>query len=265
MKSKRIMWICESAIMVAVGTVLSMIPLINMPFGGSVTAASMVPVILIAYRYGLGLGSVTGLVYSLIQLLLGANNLSYATSAGAAVAIILLDYVLAFTALGLVGVFKDKLNSQAGDMVLGTVMVCAIRYIMHVISGCTVWAGVSIPTEEGLLYSLVYNAAYMVPETIVTIAAVWYLSRIIDFRGEKLTRMQKSDGNKSSVLNAVSALLLIGAATFDALMLFASTQTEEGFNIVGIASAPFGLMGIVTASLVAISLVLYWIGKKCKK
>lgn len=265
MKTKKVMWICESAIMVAVGTVLSMVALINMPFGGSVTAASMVPVILIAYRYGLGLGSVTGLVYSLIQLLLGANNLSYATSASAAVAIVLLDYVLAFTALGLVGVFKDKLNSQSSDMVLGTVMVCAIRYIMHVISGCTVWAGVSIPTEEGLLYSLVYNAAYMVPETIVTVAAVWYLSRIIDFRGDKLARMQKGEGKGASVLNAVSTLLLIAAATFDALMLFAATQTEEGFNIVGVASAPFGLMGVVTAVLVAISVVLYIIGKKAKK
>ena len=83
MKSKRIMWICESAIMIAVATVLSMLPIINMPFGGSVTAASMVPIILIAYRYGIGLGSITGFVYSLIQLLLGANNLSYATSSAA--------------------------------------------------------------------------------------------------------------------------------------------------------------------------------------
>lgn len=265
MKTKKVMWICESAIMIAVATILSMIPLINMPFGGSVTAASMVPVILIAYRYGVGLGMVTGFVYSLIQLLLGANNLSYATSSAAAVAIILLDYVFAFTAIGFSGVLKNKTDSQPSSITLGAVSVCAIRYIMHVISGCTVWAGVSIPTEEGLLYSLVYNAAYMVPETIVTVAAVWYLSRIIDFRGDKLARMQKGEGKGASVLNAISTLSLIAAATFDALMLFAATQTEEGFNIVGVASAPFGLMGAITAILVAISAVLYIIGKKAKK
>ncbi len=265
MKSKKVMWLCESAIMLAVATVLSMVPLINMPFGGSVTAASMVPIILIANRYGVGMGFVTGFVYSLIQLLLGANNLSYATSSAAAVAIIVLDYLLAFSTLGIAGVFKNKIKSQSSAMVLGAVIVCVIRYIMHVISGCTVWAGVSIPTEEGLLYSLVYNAAYMVPETIVTLAAVWYLSRLIDFSGDKLTRLQKSEGSKASVVSAISTLLLIAAATFDALMLFASTQTEEGFNIMGIASAPYDIIGIVTAVLVAISIVLYLIGKKMKK
>lgn len=265
MKSKRIMWICESAIMIAVATVLSVVALINMPFGGSVTAASMVPVVLIAYRYGVGLGAVTGLVYSLIQLLLGASNLSYATSSTAAVAIIFLDYVFAFTAVGLAGMFKNKIKTQPSAMVLGTLTVCVIRYIMHVISGCTVWAGVSIPTEEGFLYSLVYNAAYMVPETIVTAAAVWYLSRIIDFRSEKLTRLQKGEGSKNGVITSICALLVMVAATFDALMLFAATQTEEGFNIAGIASAPFGLLGTVTAALLGAAALLYCIGKKRQK
>lgn len=265
MKSKRIMWICESAIMIAVATVLSMLPIINMPFGGSVTAASMVPIILIAYRYGTGLGTITGLVYSLIQLLLGANNLRYATSSAAAVAIVFLDYVLAFTALGLAGIFKGGKYSQSSEMVLGSSVVVAIRYVMHVISGCTVWAGVSIPTEEGFLYSLIYNAAYMIPETIVTIAAILYLSKIIDFGGEKLSRVKRSDGNKVGILSAVSAFTWIAAATFDALMLIAATQTEKGFNIAGIGSAPFGLMGIVTAVLAGLSVLLHYIGKKRQK
>ncbi len=265
MKNRKIMWMCESAVMVALGTVLSMVAIINMPFGGSVTAASMVPVMLIAYRYGVGMGSITGLVYALIQLMLGANNLSYATSSAAAVAIIMLDYVLAFTSIGIAGVFKGKLNNQSSEAVMGATLVCVIRYIMHVIAGCTVWAGVSIPSEEGLIYSLSYNAAYMVPEAIVSVAAIWYLTRVVDFRTQRLGRVVDNEGKAGGIFSAISALLLIAAATFLALMLFASTQTEEGFNISGISSAPFGIIGIVVAILILLSAVFYLIGKRNKK
>ena len=171
---------------------------------------------------------------------------------------------MAFTALGLAGMFKGGKYSQSCEMALGSSVVVAIRYVMHVISGCTVWAGVSIPTEEGFLYSLVYNAAYMIPETVVTIAAVLYLSKIIDFGGEKLARVKRSDGKRVGILSAISVFAWIAAATFDALMLIAATQTEEGFNIAGIGSAPFGLMGIVTAVLVGFSVLLHYIGKKQK-
>ena len=265
MKNRKVMWMCESAVMVALGTVLSMVAIINMPFGGSVTAASMVPVMLIAYRYGVGMGSITGLVYALIQLLLGANNLSYATSPAAAVAIIMLDYLLAFTCSGLAGVFKGKLDSQSSEAVLGATVVCGIRYIMHVISGCTVWAGVFIPTEEGLVYSLVYNAAYMVPETIVSVAAIWYLTRVVDFRTQRLGRVVDSQGKAIGIFNVVSVLILVFATVFTALMLFASTQTEEGFNIMGITSAPFGIIGVVVAVCLLLSAVIYLIGKKYQK
>ena len=136
---------------------------------------------------------------------------------------------------------------------------------MHVISGCTVWAGVSIPTEEGLVYSLVYNAAYMVPETIVSVAAIWYLTRVVDFRTQRLGRVVDSQGKAIGIFNVVSVLILVFATVFTALMLFASTQTEEGFNIMGIASAPFGIIGIVVAVCLLLSAVIYLIGKKYQK
>ena len=69
----------EAAIMLAIGTVLSLIKLIDLPYGGSVTIASMLPVVIIAYRHGIKWGLMTGFVYGVIQQLLGLNTLSYAT------------------------------------------------------------------------------------------------------------------------------------------------------------------------------------------
>ena len=91
MKSNKSILLAESGIMLAFATILSMIEVIKLPYGGGVTAFSMLPVILIACRRGTVHGLFTALAFSLLQMLLGLNNLSYATSAGAAVAIIVLD------------------------------------------------------------------------------------------------------------------------------------------------------------------------------
>ncbi len=174
---KRALRLTESAIMLAFATILSMVKLVDLPYGGSITAFSMLPILLIAYRYGTGWGLFTAFAHSLLQLLLGMNALSYATSAGAAVAIILLDYVVAFLVLGLGGIFRGKLRSQGAALAAGAILTGALRYICHVISGCTVWAGLSIPDSHALLYSLAYNATYMVPEILITVVGAVYLRR----------------------------------------------------------------------------------------
>lgn len=89
-EKKTILRLCESAIMIALATVLSMIKFANLPFGGSVTLCSMLPLVLIAYRYKWKWGLLTGAVYGLVQMVLGANNLSYDTSALAVILIIFL-------------------------------------------------------------------------------------------------------------------------------------------------------------------------------
>ena len=110
------------------------------PYGGAVTAASMLPIIIAGYRHGLKWGLITSFTYSILQLLTGLSNVSYATSTTAMIAIILLDYIVAFTVLGLLGVVK-KNKHQTGALVLGTLIVCLLRYLCHFITGCTVWAG----------------------------------------------------------------------------------------------------------------------------
>lgn len=231
----------ESAVMLAAAFVLSFITIVKMPFGGSLTLCSMLPVLLIAYRHGTVWGLLVGFAGSLLQLLMGLDNLSYATSATAAVAIIMLDYIVAFTALGLGGLFKNTRLPQTVSLSLGILLACGVRYICHVISGCTVWAGVSIPDAQGLLYSLLYNAAYMVPETIITLAAAAVISSMLTLTGERLRPAEKIKHRPLSIVGTVIAVVAVAVA---AVLLFGAMQTEEGFNVAAVASTDLISIGI---------------------
>lgn len=163
----------ESALMIAVATVLSTIKFGGLwAFGGGVTLCSMVPLVLISYRWGLRWGSFTAFVYSLLQILLGLDNVQYATSIGMAVAIILLDYVIAYTVVGLSSLFKGRFRHERVGIVLGIVLTLSVRLICHFLSGWMIWDALW-PNEFGMasaVYSLWYNASYMVPEIVLTSA-----------------------------------------------------------------------------------------------
>lgn len=256
-KTKTSVKLVECAILIAMAFVLSFIKIIDMPFGGSVTAASMAPIIIAGYRHGFKWGIITGFAYSLLQLLMGLSNVSYATSAAAGIAIVMLDYIVAFTVLGLLGVLKRN-KHQTGVLVIGTLVVCVIRFICHVITGCTVWAGVSIPTADGAIYSLVYNAAYMVPETVVTVYVIALISNAVDLRLDRPVTRKKSD-NVMAILNGV---LIFGIAiVIDFLYLFQKVQSEEGFDITRIGEANWGLVGIITIAGLVVGVIAYMITK----
>lgn len=188
MKNKTVRALVESAVMVALATVLSRIEIVDLPYGGSVTIASMLPIAIIAYRHGLGWGLGAGLVHGVIQQLFGLNNLQWVSGWQSVLAVILLDYIVAFAVVGLAGVFRKAVKNQATALTLGCVLVCVLRYICHVISGATVWAGLSIPTQAALGYSFIYNATYMLPETIILVVAALYVGSTVDFRAETPTR-----------------------------------------------------------------------------
>lgn len=249
----------ESAVMLAAAFVLSLIPVVSMPFGGTVTLASMLPILVIAYRHGTPWGLLVGFAGSLLQLLTGLNNLSYATSAGAAVAIVMLDYIVAFTVLGLGGIFRKTTQSQTTALVAGAVLCCALRYVCHVISGCTVWAGVSIPDTQGLLYSLSYNAAYMVPETIITVAAAMALSVSMDLTSDTPRR---APANKGKPVVLVSAPATIAFAAVGAVWLFRSIQTEDGFDIAAVSQGDLVAVAIFAVLAVLSAVVGVFAGKK---
>lgn len=182
--------IAESAVMIALGTALSLVTFFTLPAGGSVTPFSMLPVLIIAYRYGLRWGIGVGTVYGLIQMVLGVSALSYATNAWAAVCIILFDYAVAFGVLGFGGLFR-KLKNQAVGFSLGVIISCALRFLCHFLTGITVWADYADGLWGVVIYSLTYNGSYMLPELIITTAVGAVLTSLLDFRGEKLRPLKK--------------------------------------------------------------------------
>lgn len=161
----------ETALLVAVATVLSMLK-IDMPMGGGLTICSMLPIILLSHRYGWKWGLVSSTVYSLLQLVLGLDNVSYATNAIMAIGIILLDYVIAYMVIGLSGITEKFLGKTRSAVIVGIIATFTLRFICHVITGAWIW-DVLWPNDYGMssiVYSLAYNGWYMAAETVITIA-----------------------------------------------------------------------------------------------
>lgn len=265
MKSTKSLLLTESGIMLACATILSMIEIVSLPYGGSITLFSMLPVILISYRRGTGWGLFTALAFSLLQMLLGMNNLSYGTSPGAVLAIIFLDYIAAFTVLGLAGLFRF-LKSQAAGLTLGTLLVCTLRYSAHVIVGFTVWRDISIPASQALIYSIIYNATYMIPETLVTIIGGITLSRLIDVRGESITRAAvREKAPDLAILFSGIAKTSIGITIItDIVLVFSKLQSAETgeFDIKSISLVDWPLFAIVTFAGLIVAVTFFVMAKK---
>ena len=170
MKRQNIQAMVEGALMVAIAQVLSMIKLWEMPWGGSVVLA-MVPIILYAVRWGLGQGLIAAFVYGVLQFSFdGGFAIGWQSIIG--------DYLLAFTVLGLAGIFFRK----KGGVYFGTLVGCAARFLVHYVVGATVWAEYMPEEFFGMtmhspwFYSLLYNLAYMLPNTVITLvvfALLW--------------------------------------------------------------------------------------------
>lgn len=263
----------ECALMIAFATVLSVIPLAQLPYGGSITVASMLPIVLISYRRGLGWGMGAGLVFGVIEQLLGLSNLSYFTTWQSIVAIILLDYLIAFGVVGLGGLFRRFPLSQRHALTLGALFVSLLRYLCHVVSGATVWAGLSIPTEAALGYSLIYNATYMIPEGVVLALAAFYLGGVLDFGSEDLRRVTpvRGDSRAPAWLGAGAGLAVTFALIFDTVSVFSRLQSPETgeFDLARLSASPLeapwlGVI-IVTLTCALLATVLFALRKRYQK
>ena len=258
----------ESALLIAMGVVLSLIKIIDLPYGGSVTIASMFPVMLISYRHGLGYGLISATVYGGIQQLLGLKALSWVSSWQSVLAVILLDYIVAFAVIGLGGLFRGKFikknDDQVYELLAGGAMVCLLRYICHVISGATVWAGLSIPTRGAIVYSLAYNATYMIPETLVMCIVIYFVGSALDFRFKTPVRLARTTKNKVPVLELISIAVITAALIFDIVLIFSKTQNAETGNwyMTGLDQVNWVLLIIVTAAAIAVAVTLMIIARR---
>ena len=205
-KTKRL---TESAMLLAVAIVLELVSKMfipELPFGGQVTLVSMLPVVLISYRHGVKWGLVSGVAYAMIEMAIGAKTVTAAFQPGYfgdgvmilnALIMCLLDYLVAYTALGLGGIFRNKIENRGKALCCGVLVALGCRYVAHIFSGYILFAGWAewfftqdgfpawgaslvsslSPTALGMLYSIVYNGMYMIPEMILTSVAAVLIAR----------------------------------------------------------------------------------------
>ncbi len=164
----------ECAILIALSTVLSFVKIWNMPWGGSITLLSMLPVAIISVKHGIKTGLFSSFLYACIQLVLGITLdglFGWGLSAGMLFACISLDYILAFSVIGLSGIFAKK---GIFGIVCGITLCTFLRFVCHYFSGVYIFASVGklwegFETTNPYIYSLGYNMAYMLPEIVLTV------------------------------------------------------------------------------------------------
>ncbi len=169
-----------TAIMIALATVLSMVKIFKMPLGGSVTMLSMLPIALISVEYGIKWGMTASFAYSLVQMGLDmAEVFSWGLSPLALIGTIAIDYILAYSSIGLAGMFRKK---GVAGVCTGIAIALILRFIFHVISGTIIFAS-WMPEEwnNPLLYSVCYNGLYMLPELVFTMIGTVILFKIPQF------------------------------------------------------------------------------------
>ena len=153
------------ALCMALSFVLSYLRIVRMPQGGSITIASMLPIIVYAYWYGPGKGMIVGVAYALLQMIQDAYFVHPIQ--------ILFDYILAFGALGLAGFFKKNLYA-------GTVVAGLVRFVMHFLSGAIFFGEYAPAGVSPFIYSLGYQAEYLIPDIVICIVAAVLLKSTID-------------------------------------------------------------------------------------
>ena len=199
----------ESAMLLAIAIVLEFVSKLiipEMPFGGQITLVSMLPVVLISYRHGVKWGLVSGVTYALLEMAIGFKTVSAAFQPGYfgdgtlivnALLMCLLDYLVAFTVLGLGGMFRGRMKAVPA-LICGSLVALGLRYVTHILSGYILFAGWAewfftqdgfptwgaqlvqslSPEALGWTYSAVYNGIYMVPEMLFTAVAAGVLAKV---------------------------------------------------------------------------------------
>ena len=154
------------SLMLALSIILHQLRLYHLPQGGSVTLGGMIPLLLISFRYGAGVGTLAGFLFGLITIIQDPFILHPIQ--------VLFDYPLPYMAVGLAGIFHEKIF-------LGTILAFAGRFICHFISGVIFFASYAPEGTSPIIYSFVTNATYIVPEMIIclTILKILPVKRLL--------------------------------------------------------------------------------------
>ena len=171
----------EGAMLIALATVLSYFPKFEFTwlYGGSISL-EMIPIVFMAFRNGKKWGCITGLAHGLLQMILGFSNVLYCSTLLAQIGCILLDYLLAFSALGLAAICIDNTKKNSiSAYVIGSVIAGALRFICSFLSGWRLWGSYAPEGTAPALYSLIYNGSYMLPNTIIMAVVIAILAKSV--------------------------------------------------------------------------------------
>ena len=149
MEQSKTRMLAEAGVAIAIAQVLSFITIFHMPQGGSIKAAALVPLMLYAYRWGGARGIFAGVVYGILHL----------------------DYLVAYGAIGVCGYFKDSISG----LITGSIVGIALRWAASVTSGAVVFASYAPQGQNPWVYSMIYNASYMVPDGILNIVVLLFI------------------------------------------------------------------------------------------
>jgi len=172
MKNSKTQMLVLGAVMIALATVLSLVKVYKLPWGGSITLLSMLPICIFSIKNGIRWGLFVSFVYSLVQLGLDLGEvLSWGLTPVTLIACFALDYILAYSVLGLAGMFR---NHGLPGWIGGTAAAVLLRLAAHFLSGVLIWHSFGdlwdgFSTENEFIYSILYNGSYMVPEMIFTV------------------------------------------------------------------------------------------------
>lgn len=233
---EKIMAVAAGGICLALAEVLSIIKLYEMPQGGSVTLASMLPIILFALCFGPAWGLGVAFLYSILQVMIGAYIMSPLQ--------VLCDYTFAFTALGAAGFFAAKSSLRTVEsnilrrlrlipywkIMIATVIAMLGRLVFSFISGIVFYASYAPEGQAVWLYSLIYNGAYLIPEAAITLLALFAMMETLRFHSTE------QDTNRMSIREWIITILITLIPLYGQIMLVVwafDTNAKTGKKIWG--------------------------------
>ncbi|WP_430786327.1 energy-coupled thiamine transporter ThiT [Virgibacillus flavescens] len=178
MRSKKILFLVEVSIFTALALVLDLIPFLSFKIwaqGGSISLA-MIPVFILAFRWGIKGGLLSGFLWGVLQIAIGAIIVHPIQG--------LLDYGVAFTVLGLAGIFANKVQKAVSQrktkeyltyIMLGVLLGSTLRFIAHFVAGIVFFADYAPEGQAVWLYSFLYSISYMLPSYVICTIVVFFL------------------------------------------------------------------------------------------
>lgn len=178
MKKWNIQMLVEGGIMIALAIILNQIKIYTAPNGGSITAGSMLPILIFSIKWGVGPGFIVGACYGILDFILKPYFFHPIQ--------LILDYPLAFGLLGLAGISYKRINKPYEYLYLGAGISLGIlgRMASHIISGVVFFSD-SVSDLASWIFSIQYNATYLIPELIISVIIffiIWKPLKKIIFR-----------------------------------------------------------------------------------